>query len=84
MSRRSKPTGRYMVTGPHEADHPVPSVGAGISLAQNMATRQRARDDVLSYYVRDFDGTTLAMVTKEGDGSITTRAHSAFKYRAAS
>lgn len=81
--RSRRPTGRYTVTGPHEEDHPVPSVGAGISVAQTLATRQRARDDVLSYYVRDFDGTTLAMVTKEEDGSITTRAHSAFTNYAA-
>lgn len=81
--RRSAPSGRYMVTGPHEADHPVPSVGAGISVAQTLASRQKAREGVLSYYVRDFDGTTLAMVTKEEDGTITTRAHSAFNLRIA-
>lgn len=76
--RRSAPSGRYTVTGPHEDEKAVPSVGAGISLAQTFASRQRAREGVLSYYVRDFDGATLARVTKEEDGTITTRAHSSF------
>lgn len=75
--RSSKPSGAFTVSGPFEADHPVPNVGAGISCAQTFASRHRDKEGELTYYVRDLSGLSLlATVTREEDGSITTRAHS--------
>jgi hypothetical protein len=71
----SKPSGRYTVTGPHEEDHPVPNLGAGLSCAQTFASRHRklAAGDELTYYIRDLaSDEVLARVTKELDGSVTT------------
>jgi hypothetical protein len=63
--------GRFTVTGPFEEDHPVPSVGAGISCAQTFCSRNRKRADVLTYYVRTLTGEAKAMVMLS-DGTIYT------------
>jgi len=69
--KRSKPEGRYTVTGPFEPDHPVPNVGAGISCAQTFCTRHRKQASDLTYYVRSLTGEAKAMVTLS-DGVIFT------------
>ena len=70
---RRKAEGRYTVTGPFVEDYPVPTVGAGISAAQNFATRHRRAEGELNYYVRDVVGRTLyCTITKQEDGTITT------------
>ena len=74
--KRSKPEGKYTVTGPFEQDHPVPNVGAGISCAQTFCTRHRKQAESLTYYVRSLTGDLLAMVTLNEEGVIETRAHS--------
>lgn len=73
-SSRARSTGRerFVVTGPGEEDHPVPSVGAGLSCAQTFATRQRKRPDEVTFYVRDALGILCAMITKREDGVIAT------------
>lgn len=71
--RRSKPSGRYTVTGPDSGDRAAESVGVGISFAQTLATRHRRSQGVLTWYVRDLlQGVTYAIVTKQEDGVITT------------
>ena len=70
--KRSSPSGRFAVTGPYEAEHAVPSVGAGISCAQTFCTRHRKQAEELTYYVRDLTGLLFAMVTKRTDGVIAT------------
>lgn len=69
MSARRNNTmqGRYSVTGP-EGEFSAPSVGAGISLAQTLASR---RGEEHSYYVRDFGGEIAARIDRE-DGVILT------------
>jgi len=72
--RRAAEGGRYIVTGPFVNDTRVISVGAGVSLAQNHATKHRRKEGTLTYYVRDILGvTTYATVTKGADGIILTR-----------
>lgn len=72
--RRKTQTGAFIVTGPHEPEKHAPTLGAGLSLAQNYANRRRKDAGSFTYYVRDVIGTTIyATVTKEEDGSITTR-----------
>lgn len=79
--KRSRLSGIYTVTGPYEEPHPVPSVGAGISVAQSFASKHRKLGDA-TWYVRKIDNTLLALVTLQ-DGVIHTTAHSAFtKYAA--
>jgi hypothetical protein len=70
MARR-KLDGRYTVSGPFEQDHPVPSVGAGVSVAQTFASRNRKKASELTYYVRTLTGDARAMVTLS-DGVIHT------------
>lgn len=70
--------GRFTVTGPFEEEQSVPNVGAGLSLAQNLATKHRNDAATLTYYVRAFDGTMLAKIEKTEAGEILTYAHSAF------
>lgn len=73
MKRSKKPTGAYTVTGPYEKDHAVPTVGAGISVAQTLASRYRRSEGVLTWYVRDLlRNTTYATVTKTEGGVIET------------
>ena len=62
MARR-KPSGSFTVSGPFEEGHPVPSVGAGISVAQTFASRHRKDASELTYYVRTIMGDARAMVT---------------------
>ena len=70
---RRKQEGRYTVTGPHEEDHAVPTIGAGISCAQSFASKHRRAEGEITYYVRDLVGGVLyATITKGADGSITT------------
>ena len=59
---------RFVVTGPDKEDHPVPSVGAGLSVALDFAREDRKLPEERSYYVRDPLGILCAMVTKGSDG----------------
>jgi hypothetical protein len=80
--KRSKPSGVFTVSGPFEQPYPVPNVGAGISLAQNFASKHRTQAETLTYRVTHLDGTLLAVV-KLLDGVIYTTAHTAFTRYAA-
>lgn len=73
-AKRRRPVGSFTVTGPFEADHPVPNVGAGISCAQTFATRNRSKADEITYYVRDVRGDAHARITLQ-DGVILTTTH---------
>lgn len=70
--RRKTTEGSYTVTGPYENDHPVVSVGAGMSCGLTFASRHRSVDGELTYYVRDIAGSPYARITKREDGVITT------------
>jgi hypothetical protein len=80
--KRSKPNGVFTVSGPYEQDHPVPNVGAGISVAQTFASKHRKDAETLTYRVTHLDGTLLAVV-KLLDGVVYTTAHTAFTRYAA-
>lgn len=62
MTRRRQSQGRFTV-----GDRSAPSLGAAISLALTLATR-----DKRSQYVRDFDGQTVAAVTRDDDTRVLT------------
>ena len=71
--RRRRDEGAYIVSGPHEPEKQVLTVGMGISQAQTYATHRRKEEGTFTYYVRDLLGTTTyATVTKEDDGTINT------------
>jgi hypothetical protein len=72
--RRRREEGAYIVTGPQERERRAENIGHGISIALTYATRRRKEEGAFTYYVRDVLGTTTyATVTKEEDGTITTR-----------
>lgn len=64
VARRRRAEGRYTVSGP-DASCAAPSIGAGISAAQNFAV-QHMNDEAgeFTYYVRDLLGEAFARVTK--------------------
>lgn len=70
----SKMEGRFTVSGPYEDERSASSVGAGISLAQTLATRHRKITEELTYYVRELGGALRATVTKTADGVVLTRS----------
>lgn len=63
---------RFTVTGGGEPEHGAPSLGAGISVAQDFARRHRYDAGEVSFYVRDGDAVGFAIVTKTAVGSIET------------
>lgn len=74
-SRRGSSTAssRYVVSGPYEEDHPVQNIGMGMSCAQGWATKHRAKQPELTYYVRSLvGGIAHAQITKTEDGVIHT------------
>lgn len=77
-SRRSSSSlsGRFVVTGPHEDDHPVENVGMGCATAQGFASKHRKQHagEELTYYVRDLAGLCFAQITKRDNGVIETTA----------
>lgn len=74
MSRKRSPEGKFTVSGPLVDEHPVPTLGAGMSAAETFANRHRFEEEESTYYVRDLVGTAHARVTKEAGsrGVITT------------
>lgn len=74
MPKQGTPGGRFIVSGHGHEDHPAPSVGAGISCAQDFARIDRHVSEERTYYVRDLAGLLFAMVTKDIDGIVHTTA----------
>lgn len=73
----------YIVTGPGCEGRKAPGYGPALSLAQALASRHAT---VGTWYVRpEFEGGTVAHVTREDDGSVTTivpRVETAIRVRA--
>ena len=74
MARPKTAEGRFTVSGPGHDDKAAPSVGAGISGAQDFARLDRHIQEERTYYVRDLGGVLYAMVTKDEGGVVHTTA----------
>lgn len=74
MGKTKLAEGRFTISGHGHEDKAAPSVGAGISGAQDFARIDRHVREERTYYVRDLGGVLYAMVTKDEAGVVHTTA----------